>query len=450
MNTQQAEQLKTMQTFWQRYGIFIKSIVVGFLIVILLIPAAFIQELVRERQERQKEVIQEVSSKWASAQTISGPFLIIPYNETQKDEKGKTVIVKRTIHYLPEQLNIDGKLLPEIRHRSIFKIVLYKSELTMKGKFLPVSFSSLGVDPATVLWNEVRICFGITDNRGIAEQLQMNWNSEPTVMDPGLPANTIAASGVSALLKNGLLLKDTEQSFLLQLKLNGSERLYFTPLGKQTTVQLQSEWKDPAFDGNFLPVQSVIDQNGFKASWNILHFTRAIPQQWNEGKPDIAVNAFGVQLLQGVDSYSKTMRTVKYAILFIALTFCLYFFIEILKKRSVHPLQYVLVGLALCIFYTLLLSISEYIDFNFSYFIASAATIGLITLYTYSIFKNISIAAAFFSFLAALYGFIYILIQLQDGALLFGSIGLFVLLATVMFYSRKIDWYGSIKLKEQE
>lgn len=450
MNTQQAEQLKTMQTFWQRYGIFIKSIVVGFLIVILLIPAAFIQELVRERQERQKEVIQEVSSKWASAQTISGPFLIIPYNETQKDEKGKTVIVKRTIHYLPEQLNIDGKLLPEIRHRSIFKIVLYKSELTMKGKFLPVSFSSLGVDPATVLWNEVRICFGITDNRGIAEQLQMNWNNEPTVMDPGLPANTIAASGVSALLKNGLLLKDTEQSFQLQMKLKGSERLYFIPLGKQTTVQLQSEWKDPAFDGNFLPVQSVIDQNGFKASWNILHFTRAIPQQWNEGKPDIAVNAFGVQLLQGVDSYSKTMRTVKYAILFIALTFCLYFFIEILKKRSVHPLQYVLVGLALCIFYTLLLSISEYIDFNFSYFIASAATIGLITLYTYSIFKNISIAAAFFSFLAALYGFIYILIQLQDGALLFGSIGLFVLLAIVMFYSRKIDWYGSIKLKEEE
>jgi len=433
------------QTFWQRYGILIKSVMVGFLILILLIPAAFIQELVRERQERQKEVIAEVSSKWASAQTVTGPFLLIPYMEAQKDDKGKIVLVKRMIHYLPEQLNIDGKMLPEIRHRSIFKIVLYKSDLTIKGTFLPVNLSAVGVDPSSVQWNEVRICFGLTDNRGIAEQLQLNWNDSATAMDPGIPTNTVAVSGVSSVLKNGLSLKDSEQSFQLHLKLNGSERLYFTPLGKQTTVQLQSEWKDPAFDGKFLPVQSNVDQKGFKANWTILHFTRDIPQIWNEGKPEIEGNAFGVQLLQGIDSYSKTMRTVKYALLFISLTFCLYFFIEILKKRSVHPLQYVLVGLALCIFYTLLLSVSEYIDFNLAYLIASAATIGLITVYTQSIFRNWGIATAFFVFLTALYGFIYILIQLQDGALLFGSIGLFVLLAIVMYYSRKIDWYGSSK-----
>jgi inner membrane protein len=139
------------------------------------------------------------------------------------------------------------------------------------------------------------------------------------------------------------------------------------------------------------------------------------------------------------------MRTVKYALLFIALTFCLFFFIEILKKRSVHPLQYILVGLALCIFYTLLLSVSEYTGFNIAYVIASVATIGLITAYTYSIFKQAGVAIALTSFLSALYGFIYILIQLQDGALLFGSIGLFILLAIVMFYSRRIDWYGDTK-----
>jgi inner membrane protein len=149
--------------------------------------------------------------------------------------------------------------------------------------------------------------------------------------------------------------------------------------------------------------------------------------------------------LQGVDSYSKTLRTVKYALLFIALTFFLYFFIETLKKRSVHPLQYVLVGLALCIFYTLLLSVSEYTGFNIAYLIASIATIGLITAYTYSIFKQPAIAIALLIFLSSLYGFIYILIQLQDGALLFGSIGLFILLAIVMYYSRKIDWYGEGK-----
>lgn len=160
---------------------------------------------------------------------------------------------------------------------------------------------------------------------------------------------------------------------------------------------------------------------------------------------EINESAFGVELLQGVDSYSKTIRSVKYALLFIALTFCLFFFIEVLQKRNVHPLQYVLVGFALCIFYTLLLSISEYTGFTIAYVTASAATVGLISLYIHSVFNKWSIALVFFLFLAALYGMIYILIQLQDGALLFGSIGLFVVLALVMYYSRKIDWSGNRK-----
>lgn len=432
-------------SFWQRYGIFIKSILVGFLILVLLIPTAFITELVRERQQRQQEVIAEVSSKWASAQTVSGPYLIIPYLATEKDEKGNALTTRRIIHYLPDQLQIDGQLFPEIRHRSIFKIILYKSALTIKGKFLPVSLTQVGVDPSTVLWNEVRLCMGITDNRGITEELKLNWNGKMTAMDPGIPVANLAASGVSCLLPEATLLKDSAHDFQVQLKLNGSERLYFTPLGKETSVRLQSDWADPAFDGNFLPTKSEVTKAGFTANWNILHFTRDIPQAWNEGKPEIQTNAFGVELLQGIDSYSKTMRSVKYALLFIALTFCLYFFIEVIKKRSVHPLQYVLVGLALCIFYTLLLSFSEYISFDLAYLVACIATIGLITMYTYSIFKQRAVAIALLVFLTSLYGFIYILIQLQDGALLFGSIGLFVLLAIVMYYSRKIDWYGGHK-----
>jgi inner membrane protein len=432
-------------SFWQRYGIFIKSILVGFLILVLLIPTAFITELVRERQNRQREVIAEVSSKWASAQTVSGPFLMIPYQEEFVDDKGKVMMVKRMMHYLPESENINGELIPEERSRSIFKIILYKSDLTISGKFLPIQLSQLGIDPADVLWNEVRLCLGISDNRGIAEALSLNWNGASSEMDPGFPPTDIAGSGVSSLLTNALALKDSAQSYEVKLKLKGSERLYFTPLGKQTNVKLRSTWPDPSFDGKFLPTQHTITDKGFTASWNILHFTRDIPQLWKEGKQNIDGFAFGVELLQGVDSYSKTMRTVKYALLFIALTFFLYFFIETLKKKSVHPLQYVLVGLALCIFYTLLLSVSEYTGFNIAYLIASVATIGLITSYTYSIFKQAAIAIALLVFLSSLYGFIYILIQLQDGALLFGSIGLFILLAIVMYYSRKIDWYGEGK-----
>lgn len=439
MNTQQ------QPSFWQRYGIFIKSVLVGFLILVLLIPTAFIVELVRERQDRQREVIAEVSSKWATAQIVSGPFLLIPYHEKIIDDKGKVILVKRMMHYLPETENVNGQLFPEERHRSIFKIILYKSDLTISGKFLPVQLAEIGVDPADVLWNEVRLCLGISDNRGIAEALSLKWNGQTASMDPGFPSTDIASSGVSSLLVNAAALKDSAHTYELKLKLKGSERLYFTPLGKQTNVQLQSTWPDPAFDGKFLPTQSTVTDKGFTASWNILHFTRDIPQLWKDEKQHIDSTAFGVELLQGIDSYSKTMRTVKYAILFIALTFFLYFFIEILKKRSVHPLQYVLVGLALCIFYTLLLSVSEYTGFNLAYLISSVATIGLITSYTYSIFKQVGIALALLVFLSSLYGFIYILIQLQDGALLFGSIGLFILLAIVMYYSKKIDWYGDNK-----
>lgn len=439
METQQT------QTFWQRNSIMIKAVVVGFLILILLIPTGFIQSLVKERQERQQEVIAEVSSKWASGQKISGPFLLVPYVTNEKDEKGNTYTVKRNAYFLPEKLVVNGKLDPEIRNRSIYKVVLYKTDMKLSGTFAPLDFKSLGIDPASVQWNELRFCMGLTDNRGIAEQLQLNFNNTNIEMNPDLPSNTIASAGVNAVLPSTIATDTGSHTFSVNLKLNGSERLFFTPVGKQTQVHLQSAYNNASFTGLYLPAEPPTADSGFNATWNISYFTRSFPQSWKDEKVNIDDAAFGVELLQGMDSYSKTMRSVKYALLFIALTFCIFFFIEVLQRRSVHPLQYVLVGFALCIFYTLLLSVSEYIGFDFGYAIAAIATVGLITLYIQSVFGKWSIAAGFFLFLSALYGMIYILIQLQDGSLLFGSIGLFVLLAVVMYYSRKIDWSGSRK-----
>lgn len=443
METQQT------QTFWQRNSIMIKSMIVGFLIIVLLIPAALIQDLVRERQERQEQVIAEVSSKWANGQKITGPFLVVPYVTTQTDEKGKTYSVKHNAYFLPEQLSINGKLEPEIRKRSIYKVVLYKSDLQISGHFAPLNFTAQGIDPSTVQWNDVHFCVGLSDNRGIAEQLQLNFRDQSVEMNPDLPVNAVTTTGANALLSQSSLAEAGNHSFNLKLKLNGSERLFFTPVGKQTQVQLQSTYNNASFTGNFLPRNAANNEKGFNAQWNISHFTRNIPQSWKDDKADIDSSAFGVELLQGIDSYSKTMRTVKYSLLFVALTFCLFFFIEVLQKRNVHPLQYVLVGFALCVFYTLLLSISEYTGFVMAYIIASLATIGLITAYIQSVFGKVGITAVFFAFLAALYGMIYVLIQLQDGSLLFGSIGLFVILALVMYFSRKIDWYGARKVQAQ-
>jgi inner membrane protein len=238
---------------------------------------------------------------------------------------------------------------------------------------------------------------------------------------------------------------DSQQkiAFSISLKIKGSSFLYFTPTGKTTVASVSSTWKHPSFDGQYLPSQpATVSENGFSAQWKILQVSRSYPQVWTDANEfDINKSAFGVKLLQPTDGYAKTQRSVKYAIMIIALTFTIFFFVEIFQKRRVHPLQYILVGIALCVFYTLLLSISEYIGFNGAYAIASLATVSLIGLYVLGIFKKLQIAAGFATALGALYTYIFVLIQLQDYALLFGSVGLFVILAVIMYFSRKIDWY---------
>lgn len=433
------------ESFLSRNRITLKGFVVGILILIMLIPSVFIMNLVNERSERQREVAAEVSSKWAGAQTITGPLLVIPYTEVVKNKDGKTDVFEKYAYFLPDKLYIKGKLQPEIRHRSIFNIAVYRTDLSISGNFNSLHFDQLNIPEAFLHTDRAFICMGIDDFRGIEDQLNIQWNDNSYTFNAGIPDNNIISTGVSTAVPLSNDAPGKTYNFTIQLRLRGSERLAFTPVGKTTEVHFSSPWTNPSFDGNFLPLSTpVITDKGFAADWKIQHLNRNYPQSWKDTKYDIASSAFGITLLQPVDSYSKTMRSVKYAILFISLTFGLYFFVEILQKTTVHPVQYVLIGLALSIFYTLLLSISEYLRFNIAYAIASTATVLLITLYTKSLFNRWKIAVLFEGLLAMLYSFIFILIQLQDGALLFGSIGLFILIAIIMYYSRKIDWYGKV------
>lgn len=430
-----------LTNLWQRNRLMIKSVVIGILILILLVPTVFIQDLVREREGRQREVAQEVSSKWAAAQTLTGPYLIIPYKTQVTDNKGNVTYIEKPAYFLPDELNVDADIAPEIRYRTIFKIVVYKSQATFRGSF-SINPEQAGINRESLLTDKAKMCFGISDLRGIQEKTSLNLNGAVYVFNAGLPANDVARNGIQTPVH--LSLSDLEKplNFSVNLKVKGSENLYFTPLGGSTSVTLSSSWSNPAFDGSFLPDVRQVNDKGFTAGWKILNLNRNYPQSWKDGNYNVEASAFGLNLLQPTDSYAKTMRSVKYAILFIALTFMLFFFIEIMQGKSIHPLQYVLIGLALCIFYTLLLSISEYINFNAAYIISTVATVSLITLYAAGIFKKWKIASVFGGVLTTLYAFIFVLIQLQDYALLFGSIGLFVLLALVMYYSRKIDWFN--------
>ena len=239
---------------------------------------------------------------------------------------------------------------------------------------------------------------------------------------------------------------EKENSFSIELSLQGSEHLYCAPLGNSTKMHFSSSWPSPAFDGKYLPDTEKVSNKGFEADWAVSQFNRDFPKIFTSNSSvstsAVSSSGFGVILLSPFDAYAQTLRSLKYAILVIGLTFFACFFTEIFQKRPVHPLQYILIGMALVIFYTLLLSISEYVQFPIAYLIASSATVLLLSWYTQSIFKKTKTVLIFASLLSALYLFIYVLIQMEDNALLFGSIGLFVLLAVAMYLSRKIDWYG--------
>ncbi|HPI00197.1 MAG TPA: cell envelope integrity protein CreD [Chitinophagaceae bacterium] len=427
--------------------ILIKGIITGVLILVMLIPTIFLSNLVVEREDRQKEVVREVSSKWAMPQTITGPYLYIPYTVNERTAEGKEVLIQKQLFIFPDNINVTGEILPEQRLRSIYRVLLYKSVLNSNGNFnfqLPKD-----IDPSVLQWSEAKVCIGINDFKGIEEKLSINFNNHIYELAPGLPTGIINSHGLSSPINLSIADVNRLIAFTMQLKINGSEQLHFVPLSGNSSYTLHSTWANPSFDGNTLPKQRTVTDSGFTAKWSFnaanLPFGTVV-KQFDFDKNSIA---FGVSMLQPADQYAKTMRSVKYGILFIGLTFALFFIIELMQKKPLHPIQYVLVGFALVIFYSLLLSISEFILFNYAYGIASLATILLITLYAKSHFNSLKTASLFTAVLTALYGFIFVLIQLEDTALLVGSIGLFIVLALVMYASRKINWYGS-KIKSND
>ena len=418
----------------------VKGLITGSLILAMLIPTVFINNLVKERESRHKQVATEVGSKWSSAQTLSGPYLYVPYRHYEKDKDGKILEYRRSFWLLPEDLNVDGQVSHEIRKRSIYQVLLYRADLATSGRILPQVPAD--VDPANILWKDARICMGISDFKGIEEKIVVQLQGQAYELSPGLPDKTFDKLGLSAVLQPSALDLSKPLDFSTRVKLKGSESLHFNPLSGNSRYTLRSSWPNPSFDGNSLPGEKQVSDSGFQATWTFNKANLPFNTLLREASLEMESLAFGVTLLQPADNYAKTERSVKYAILFIGLTFSLFFIVEILQKKPVHPVQYVLIGLALVIFYTLLLSISEFLPFDYAYLLSGSATILLITLYAWSHFRKFSSAALFASVLSLLYAFIFVLIRLEDTALLVGSVALFFVLALVMYASRNIRWYA--------
>jgi inner membrane protein len=454
---------------WLQESIMIKLLSIGFLILILLIPTSWMQELIRERQQRADEVMNEVASKWSASQTVSGPVLVIPFKKHEVIDRGKDGVEIREhverAYFLPQDLNVKGDVKPTRLNRGIFDAVVYSSQLSLRSEFAVPDFKSLNIDERDIMWADAFLTFGISDLRGISDNPVFKAGDAVLTAEPSSnlgistarPSDnngdyyTETSTGSSNFTSSGIVARlnwTNKESFTknvsIDLPLKGSKSLNFIPAGKTTNVTLTGGWADPSFDGEFLPEKRELTKDGFTATWKVLHFNRPFAQQWVESNQHLSGSEFGVKLLIPVDQYQKSMRTAKYGALIILLTFIALFLVEITQKIRIHPFQYILIGAALTIYYTLLISISEHLGYNFAYLISSAATVLLIALYSSTFLRTSKLVLIFATLLVGFYSFIFVIIQEQDYSLLIGSLGLFFIIAVLMYFSRKINWYKNV------
>jgi inner membrane protein len=417
----------------------LKIISVGILILLLLIPAVMIQNLIRERQFRRDSAVNEINQKWGGSQTITGPFITVPFKIFFKDKDGETQFYLKYLHILPENLSITGEIKPQVLYRGVFETVVYNARLRFKGNFKIPSSGQLNIDSDNILWDRACVALGITDMRGIEDKIVIVFNEVDYNTNPGLKTTDLADAGVSTIAK--LPIKDESYSFSFGLNLKGSDQMNFIPVGEFNTIKIDSNWPSPSFDGAFLPDSREVRKDGFSATWKILHVNRNYPQFWEGGQYKVAESSFGVKLILTADIYQKSMRLAKYAIIFLLFTFAAFFFSEVMNKKRIHPIQYTLIGMAILIFYTLALSLSEHMHFNYAYILAAISVTLIISGYAKAIVSNSRFALTIFGLLAILYGYLFIVLQLEDYALISGSIGLFIIIALVMFITRRINWY---------
>lgn len=411
----------------------LKLLLIAGMCVAFLIPQALIQNLVSERQGTERSAENEVFEKWGGNQTLTGPFIEVTYSWNVSTERHAMIL-------LPEQLEVKGDVSAKALKRGIYDFTTYETELDLTGQFkLPKDFDK-NQHNKTWHFEDARVIVDITNLRGLRDNVTFNLDGTKYNME----ACGEYWNGLSCPIDLSCLLEGKTLDFAVTIPFKGSGNLMFAPLGQTTVVNLNSDCTTPSFNGYYLPDERQVNDNGFQASWKVLAINRDYPQFFSRNSDNhrqLSSSTFGVNLKVPVEQYQQTDRAIKYAFLIILLTFAAVFFVEMRKSTPIHPVQYLLIGIALIIFYTLLLSFSEHINFGLSYLIASVMTIGMIVVFMASIAKDRKTALGIGLLLTVLYAFVYVLLQLESYALLVGSVGLFIILGIAMFATQKIDWY---------
>lgn len=428
---------------------------IALLILFLLIPLSMIDGLVNERQHQRESVLQDIARSSSYRQQITGPILVQPYTRHWLEWKTHSKTGERyqeerqsrgRLYFLPERFVLNGHVDTEQRARGIYKALLYRSDNQVSGAFKLPANLGLGENFAQYRFERPFLTVGISDIRGISSDLKLQFQGASLNFAPGSGDERFGA-GVHALLPPMEGRAEQPLEFAFNLKLQGTEQLGITPVGRDSRVQLTSDWPHPSFVGEYLPASREVTSAGFSALWQTSFFATDMEQVLQacvtKGScQGLGARHFGVSFVDPVDQYLKTDRAIKYALLFIGLTFAVFFLFEVLKRMAVHPVQYALVGMSLALFYLLLLSLSEHLSFARAYVIAASACVALIGFYVSHVLHSALRGGAFAGLLALLYALLYGLLGAEDYALLLGSVLVFAVLAGFMLLTRKLDWYG--------
>ncbi|TGL86234.1 cell envelope integrity protein CreD [Leptospira congkakensis] len=421
--------------------------ILGGMVLLFIIPLVMVGSLIEERSASRNQAVMEVGEKWGSNQTIVGPVLMVPYNlripkSGSSKEKDKWDYVTDYAYFLPEEMDSVVDMKTELRKRSIYEIPLYTSKVKISGKFSPIFSSDFPIDTTYIYWDDVRLVVSVSDLKGLGGEMKLNLAGKDKKFLPGTRSSYLHSG-----LNSAVSITEAGNSipFEIQLEVKGSESFSVIPIGKKSKLVMSSDWKDPSFNGNLLPKDRSIHEEGFSAVWESSYFARSYPQiihSMNDSILDTILNSgYGVGLVIPVDHYLKMERSVKYGLLFIVTSFALFFLMEVFGGVLLHPIQYVLIGSAMVLFYILNLSFSEHFGFLPAYILSSLAVTGLIGYYAINVLKNQKKGLITASYYLVLYSFLYVILASEEQALLLGSLALFMVLAAVMHFTRKVDWY---------
>ena len=452
-----------------RQPAFLKVLMLLLIMALLCIPLGLIQGLIAERGQSQFEASQELAQTYTSAQMLAGPVLVVPYvkswQEARRNDKGEAIegTVERSAEgaYLvfPETLDLDGRMTPQTRYRGLFSILFYRLEGTLHGRFPAFDANAIPRGPRDphIELKTPYVALRLSDLRGLegAPLLTLAGAKLPFAQGaPGLPDRSWLASGIHAPLTGAALAQwrgGQPMDFDLPLTVVGQERFAVAPVAGETTAHLQSSWADPSFGGSFLAAERTVGAQGFDARWRVAALVsnareqvRALALfQGNEaGLPDGNVQSFDVSLAQPLNVYAMATRAAKYGALFISLMLLAAFMFELFKKLRLHPVQYALVGLAIALFFLLLVALSEKIVFWQAYAAAACASVALLAVYFSAILQGWRRGLSLGGFAAILYAALYGLLASEDNALLLGALLVFAMLAALMLVTRKVDWYA--------